>query len=145
MRTMTGTAEQTIELGEPAQAAELARELLTAQADAGALVAELMERPDAWLRAEPLVAAVAATARRVAGEVAEDRGDAGGALCVHGPVPAVVWAREVGATQRLLRAALRRVTDHGQADRATTVALGAAAREMRAHVRALAGVNWAVV
>lgn len=145
MRTMTSTAEPTIDLSERADAARLAHDLLAAQADAGALVAELMERPDAWSQAQPVVAAVAATARRVAGEVDEGDAPTGGALWAHGSVPAVVWAREVGVTQRLLRRALRRVTEHGHADAATTVALDVAAREMRAHVRELAGVHWAVV
>jgi len=148
MSTMTAVTQQATTqsaIDRTDQTAHIASELLRAQADAGALVAELMERPDAWLRAEPMVAAVAATARRVADEVAPGETFTGGTLWARGPVPAVVWAREVGATQRLLRRVLRQLIDRGQADPATTVALTVAAREMRAHVRELAGVNWPVV
>lgn len=129
----------------PADAAAVARELLTEQARAGAHVAQLSEDPAAWDAAVPLVAQLALHARRLAARVhgtTED--DAGG--IVESGAPPVLWAREIGATQLRLRAALRRLTDDGRPDTLTDAAMDAATvaamaqgvQELRALADALA-------
>lgn len=108
---------QVLEASDRAALGRLAEELLAEHAEAGASVAALVAgTAGAWEMARPLVARLVAegwhAARRQACLVGSTVPD-NAPLVATDPVPAVVWAREVGALQRYLGRLLRHRCDVG--------------------------------
>lgn len=139
MATMTVT-EPMIDVRDNPAAASFAGPLLVAHAEAGALLAELMERPSGESLVPVLAADLAARARRAA-DLVDGTSHAADGLAA---VPAVVWTREVASAQRLLRRALGQMRPEAVNDAGTAERLTMAADEMRALVRELAALARAV-
>jgi hypothetical protein len=121
----------------------LADRLLDDQAAAGVYTAELVERADTecWTAALPWVASLAAEGRALAGELARLRAvsvPAAATFAAPETVPPVVWAREIGVTQRLVLVALREI-EHAAPGPDTVAVLTGAAQRVRSVVRGLAG------
>lgn len=140
MATMTVT-EPMIDVRGGGVATGFAGPLMAAHAEAGALLAELMERP-AGLALVPVLAAELASRARHAADLVDGTSHAADGLEADAAVPAVVWAREVAAAQRLLGRALE--CGGAAVGDAAAERLAVAAREMREMVRELAALTGAV-
>lgn len=106
----------------------LASELLAEHTRLGARIAELdADDAVAWAAVRPLLARASRDGRQAARDIAVARGHAEpGDSRTLGPddtVPPVVWAREIGAMQRLLWRALRDIELEADADGRVAAAL----------------------
>lgn len=131
--------------GPSAQVRRVADTLLADQATAGAHVAELVESldTDIWARALPWVALLARETRALVGGLAELRGvSVPSATAFETPeaVPPVVWAREIGLTQRLVLAAIRDIEQEAPALESLALLAGAA-RRIRSALSTLASIS----
>ncbi|MDP8971084.1 MAG: hypothetical protein M3N52_11435 [Actinomycetota bacterium] len=121
----------------------LARALLEDHADAGAHVADLVERADSatWSAAQPWVASLAAQGRRLAGELARLGGTGAAEQALSGPdAPRIVWAREIGVSQRMVLQALDAIQPGPDQDQAVSVLIDGA-RRMHSVVTVLARIS----